>query len=76
MRWFKKYPFLLYLQRILNLITMKKLIALLMVCGFAFAFVACGGAAKTDESKTDSTAAPVEVAPAPDTTVKADSVAQ
>ena len=55
---------------------MKKLIAMLMVGGLAFAFVACGGAAKTDESKADSTTAPVEVAPAPDTTVKADSAAQ
>ena len=50
---------------------MKKLIALLMVCGFAFAFVACGGAAKKDDTTSDSTAQ--QTAPAPDTTVKADS---
>jgi hypothetical protein len=39
---------------------MKKLIALLMVCGFAFAFVACGGGAKEEASDADTTA----VAPA------------
>jgi len=43
---------------------MKKLFALLTVCGFAFAFVACGGGA-TQEEAVDSTA--VEAAPA-DTT--------
>ncbi|MEQ9415706.1 MAG: hypothetical protein RIF39_17845 [Cyclobacteriaceae bacterium] len=32
---------------------MKKLIALLMVCGFAFAFVACGG--KTESTETEMT---------------------
>jgi hypothetical protein len=31
---------------------MKKLIALLMVCGFAFAFVACGGG-KTESTETE-----------------------
>jgi hypothetical protein len=52
---------------------MKKLFALLMVCGFAFAFAACGGKkaeeattepateetapAETDSTATDSTAA-------------------
>lgn len=35
---------------------MKKLIALLMVCGFAFAFVACGGG-KTEEAETADTTA-------------------
>jgi hypothetical protein len=35
---------------------MKKLIALLMVCGFAFAFVACGGGAKENAENADSTA--------------------
>ncbi len=35
---------------------MKKLIALLMVCGFAFAFVACGGGAKENAENNDSTA--------------------
>jgi len=29
---------------------MKKLIALVMVCGFALAFVACGGGSATTES--------------------------
>lgn len=51
---------------------MKKLIALLAVCGFAFAFVACGGGAKTEatetEPATEETAAPAEEAPAADTT--------
>jgi len=36
---------------------MKKLIALTMVCGFAFAFAACGGAAtETTETAVDSVA--------------------
>jgi hypothetical protein len=45
---------------------MKKLIALLMVCGFAFAFVACGGG-KSESAGTEdttSTTTPAE----PDTT--------
>lgn len=33
---------------------MKKLIALLMVCGFAFAFTACGGG-KTESTETEMT---------------------
>ncbi|MFZ6000920.1 MAG: hypothetical protein ACOYW3_10450 [Bacteroidota bacterium] len=45
---------------------MKNLIALLMVCGFAFAFVACGGA-KTEESSTADTVA-TEAPAAADTT--------
>lgn len=44
---------------------MKKLIAMAFVCAFAFAFVACGGGAKTEESSVDTTSMP---APAPDTT--------
>jgi hypothetical protein len=44
---------------------MKKLIALLMVCGFAFAFVACGGEKKEAEN-TEATETPA-VTPA-DTT--------
>ena len=44
---------------------MKKLIALMMVCGFAFAFVACGGGAKQDDSAKDSTAAQTTDTPAP-----------
>jgi hypothetical protein len=36
---------------------MKKLIALLMVCGFAFAFVACGGGSNKEAGASeDSTA--------------------
>ncbi len=41
---------------------MKKLIALLMVCGFAFAFVACGGG-KTESTETEN-AEMTEEAPA------------
>ena len=49
---------------------MKKVIALLMVCGFAFAFVACGGKTETTEAAADTTAAAVDTtaAPAADTT--------
>jgi hypothetical protein len=46
---------------------MKKLIALLMVCGFAFAFVACGGGAKEEATDTDTTATETP-AVEPDTT--------
>jgi len=56
---------------------MKKIFALLMVCGFAFAFVACGGGAQQEEA-ADSTAvetAPVE-APAADTTATDTTAAQ
>ena len=35
---------------------MKKLIALTMVCGFAFAFAACGGAATEATEAVDSVA--------------------
>ena len=49
---------------------MKKIIALLMVCGFAFAFVACGGGANkeaesTETPATEETAPAVEETPAP-----------
>ena len=46
---------------------MKKLIALLMVCGFAFAFVACGGGSKTEATDADTTATETP-AVEPDTT--------
>lgn len=47
---------------------MKKVIALLAVCGFALAFVACGK--KTEEAAAQDTTTVVETAPvAPDTTV-------
>ena len=39
---------------------MKKLIALTMVCGFAFAFAACGGAATETTEAVDSVAAPMD----------------
>ncbi len=35
---------------------MKKLIALLMVCGFALTFVACGGGSQNEADSEDSTA--------------------
>jgi hypothetical protein len=45
---------------------MKKLFALLMVCGFALAFIACGGGkAKADAAKAKA-----------DSTMKADSLAK
>jgi hypothetical protein len=57
---------------------MKKVIALLMVCGFAFAFVACGGKTETTESAADTTAAAVDTtaAPAADTTATDTTAAQ
>ena len=41
---------------------MKKLIALVMVCGFALAFVACGGASK-EEGTTETTDSAAMTAP-------------
>ena len=40
---------------------MKKVIALLAVCGFAFALVACGKKAETAAEAVDSTAVATEV---------------
>ena len=70
---------------------MKKLFALLMVCGFALAFVACGGGKAKEEAaakaKADSTAMADSIAKVSaevdamqakakaDSTAKADSVA-
>ena len=58
---------------------MKKLIALLAVCGFAFAFVARGGQKAEEaatEPATEEAAPAVEEAPAADSTaVEADSTA-
>ncbi|MFZ6012184.1 MAG: hypothetical protein ACOYXT_17715 [Bacteroidota bacterium] len=54
---------------------MKKLIALLMVCGFAFAFVACGGGAKENAESADTTATETPVEPAPADTTGADTTA-
>ena len=48
---------------------MKKVIALLAVCGFAIALVACGKKAETSENTVDSTTTVVE------TPVAADSAA-
>jgi hypothetical protein len=54
---------------------MKKLIALIAVCGFAFAFVACG-AKKTDEAAaTDSTTVVETPAPAATDSASTDSTA-
>lgn len=39
---------------------MKKLIALVAVCGFAFAFAACGKKAETAETTVDSAAVVTE----------------
>jgi hypothetical protein len=47
---------------------MKKLIALLMVCGFAFAFVACGGGSKENAESADSTATETPTVEPADTT--------
>lgn len=47
---------------------MKKFIALLMVCGFAMSFIACGGGSQSEAESGDSVAteAPaMEPAPAP-----------
>ena len=56
---------------------MKKLFALMMVAGFAFAFVACGGA-KQEEAAADTTAveAPAADTVAADTTAADTSAAQ
>ena len=53
---------------------MKKLIALLMVCGFALTFVACGGEkkAETEEATEEATEAPVEADTTEMDTVEAD----
>lgn len=47
---------------------MKKLIAMLMVCGFAFAVVACGGKKADEASTEDTTTVETPMAPANDTT--------
>ena len=52
---------------------MKKLIALLMVCGFALSFVACGGGSQSeaDSEDTVSTESPA-MEPAPADTTQSD----
>lgn len=42
---------------------MKKLIALLMVCGFALTFVACGGEKKAESEDATTTETPEVVEP-------------
>jgi len=52
---------------------MKKLIALLMVCGFALTFVACGGGSEKAEDTEESTEAPaMEPAPSESDTTDVD----
>jgi len=51
---------------------MKKIIASIIVCGFAFAFVACGGGKKADEAAAKATADSIRVA---DSTMAADQAA-
>jgi hypothetical protein len=53
---------------------MKKLIALIAVCGFAFAFVACGAKKTEEATATDSTTV-VEPTPAPVDSAANDSTA-
>lgn len=52
---------------------MKKLIALLMVCGFAMSFIACGGAQKEEAETEEATEAPaMEPSPADTTQTETD----
>jgi hypothetical protein len=44
---------------------MKKLIALLMVCGFAMSFIACGGGSQKEAETEDAMEAPAAEEPAP-----------
>jgi hypothetical protein len=56
---------------------MKKLIALLMVCGFALSFVACGGGSQSEADSEDTTATEspaMEPAPSEADTTQADTV--
>lgn len=54
---------------------MKKLIALLMVCGFAMSFIACGGGSQSEADSADSVATEspaMEPAPAETDTTEVD----
>jgi len=52
---------------------MKKLIALLMVCGFAMSFIACGGAQKEEAETEEATEEPaMEPSESDTTTVETD----
>jgi PBP1b-binding outer membrane lipoprotein LpoB len=53
------YP-IIFAVKIIKPVTMKKLIALLAVCGFALAFVACGKKAEPAAEAVDSTATTTE----------------
>jgi hypothetical protein len=44
---------------------MKKLIALLMVCGFAMSFIACGGGSQNEAETQQETETPATEEPAP-----------
>jgi len=52
---------IIFAVKIIKPVTMKKLIALLAVCGFALAFVACGKKAEPAAEAVDSTATTEEV---------------
>ncbi len=52
---------IIFAVKIIKPVTMKKLIALLAVCGFALAFVACGKKAEPAAEAVDSTATSTEV---------------
>ena len=54
---------------------MKKLIALVAVCGFAFAFAACGKKAETAETTQDSAAVSTEEVVVDSAATTVDSVA-
>lgn len=51
---------------------MKKLMALLMVCGFAMTFVACGGGTEKEAETEDATEAPAAEEPAEADTTQQD----
>jgi hypothetical protein len=55
---------------------MKKLIALLMVCGFALTFVACGGEKKAETEETTETPVVEPDTTATDTTATDTTAAQ
>jgi hypothetical protein len=50
----------IFAMKIIKPVTMKKLIALLAVCGFALAFVACGKKAEPAAEAVDSAATTTE----------------
>jgi hypothetical protein len=55
------FIYIIFALKIIKPVTMKKLIALLAVCGFALAFVACGKKAEPAAEAVDSTATTTEV---------------